>query len=84
MDPEYDITDRKLVLVQFVKTFMERFYGAVRATAEVEDVLHEALRLHEKFCKGWVARHHRTLSAEVSAVVLVGFYDFLSRTCPGT
>ena len=86
VDPEYDITDRKLVLVQFVKTFMERFYGAVRATAEVEDVVHEALRMHEEFCKGWVARHHRTLSAEVSAAaeaLVGGFYDFLRPHLPG-
>ena len=85
-DPKYDITESKLVLVQFVKTFMEMNYGAVRATAEVEDVVHEALRLHEEFCKGWVARHHRTLSAEVTAAAAAlvgGFYDFLRQHLPG-
>jgi hypothetical protein len=69
-DPEYDVTDRASVLAQFVKMYMEKFYNRVDVGAmgaEVEDVVHEALSMHEEFCKGWVSRHHRTLSAEVTS-----------------
>lgn len=86
-DPDYDITDRAAVLAQFVKIYMEKFYGQVSVTgpADVEDVVHEALRMHEEFCKGWVATHHKTLSAEVTAATeaLVGqFFDDLKPYMP--
>ena len=48
-------------------------------------MVHEALRMHEEYCKGWVALHHRTLSAEVSAAaeaLVGGFYDFLRPHLP--
>jgi hypothetical protein len=77
-DPEYDITDRATVLAQFVKMYMEKFYThiSVMGSTDVEEVVHEALRLHEEFCKGWVHRHHRTLSPEITAAseALVGLY----------
>jgi hypothetical protein len=41
--------------------------------------------LHEEFCKGWVHRHHRTLSAETTAAAesLVGvFIDDLHDAFP--
>ena len=86
-DPEYDVTDRAMVLAQFVKMYMEKFYGNVKVTgpADVEEVVHEALRMHEEFCKGWVTRHHRTLSAEITAAseTLVGhFFDDLKAHLP--
>ena len=86
-DPEYDVTDRSQVLSQFVKMYMDKFYTHVSVTGstDVEEVVHEALRLHEEFCKGWVHRHHRTLSAEVTAAseALVGlFFDELKGTFP--
>jgi hypothetical protein len=82
VDPEYDVTDRAAVLAQFVKLYMEKFYGQVSVTGQtdVEEVVHEALRMHEEFCKGWITRHHKTLSAEIVAAseALVGlFYDDL-------
>jgi hypothetical protein len=82
IDPEYDVTDRSAVLAQFVKMYMEKFYGQVSVTGptDVEEVVHEALWMHEEFCKGWISRHHKTLSAEVTAAseALVGlFYDNL-------
>ena len=77
-DPEYDITDRATVLAQFVRMYMEKFYThiSVMGSTDVEEVVHEALRLHEEFCKGWVHRHHRTLSPEITAAseALVGLY----------
>ena len=77
-DPEYDITDRGTVLAQFVRMYMEKFYThiSVMGSTDVEEVVHEALRLHEEFCKGWVHRHHRTLSPEINAAseALVGLY----------
>ena len=77
-DPEYDITDRATVLAQFVKMYMEKFYThiSVMGSTDVEEVVHEALRLHEEFCKGWVHRHHRTLAPEITAAseALVGMY----------
>ena len=86
-DPEYDVTDRAAVLSQFVKMYMEKFYGQVSVTGptDVEEVVHEALRMHEEFCKGWISRHHKTLSAEVTAAseALVGlFYDDLRAYIP--
>lgn len=85
-DPEYDVTDRAAVLAQFVKMYMEKFYNRVEAgsaDADVEGVVQEALSMHEEFCKGWVQRHHRTLSAQVTAATeaLVGvFYNDLIRS----
>lgn len=77
-DPEFDITDRSVVMAQFVRTYMEKFYQhvSVTSTTDVEEVVHEALRMHEEFCKGWVSRHHRTLSSEISAAseALVGLF----------
>ena len=77
-DPEYDITDRATVLAQFVRMYMEKFYThiSVMGSTDVEEVVHEALRVHEEVCKGWVHRHHRTLSPEITAAseALVGLY----------
>ena len=86
-DPEYDVTDRSTVLAQFVKMYMEKFYThvSVMGSTDVEEVVHEALRLHEEFCKGWVHRHHRTLASEVNAAseALVGlYYDELKTMFP--
>lgn len=78
IDPEYDVSDRSMVLSQFVKAYMERFYHGVSVTGstDVAEVVHEALRMHEEFCKGWVYRHHRTLSSEITAAseALVGLF----------
>jgi hypothetical protein len=87
IDPEYDVSDRAPVLAQFVKMYMEKFYTRVNAPGDsaVEDVVGEALHLHEEFCKGWVHRHNRTLSAEVSSAAdsLVGvFFEDLRRAFP--
>lgn len=87
-DPEYDVTDRSAVLAQFVKMYMEKFYTRVDVGsngAEVEDVVQEALSMHEEFCKGWVAKHHRTLSAEVTSAgeaLLGGFLSSLKSVFP--
>lgn len=87
IDPEYDVSDRAPVLAQFVKMYMEKFYSQINAPAGaiVEDVVQEALYLHEEFCKGWVHRHHRTLSAEITSAAesLVGvFLEDLRRAFP--
>ena len=86
-DPEYDITDRATVLAQFVRMYMEKFYThiSVMGSTDVEEVVHEALRLHEEFCKGWVHRHHRTLAPEITAAseALVGqYYDDMKSIFP--
>ena len=87
VDPEYDVSDRSMVLAQFVKAYMEKFYQhvSVEGATDVEEVVHEALRMHEEFCKGWVARHHRTLASEITAAseALVGmFMDSLKPIIP--
>ena len=87
-DPEYDVTDRSVVMAQFVRTYMEKFYQHVNvvSSTDVEDVVHEALRMHEEFCKGWVSKHHRTLSTEITSAseALVGlFMDDLRHLFPG-
>jgi hypothetical protein len=87
-DPEYDVTDRAPVLAQFVKMYMEKFYNRVdvgASGAEVEDVVGEVLSMHEEFCKGWVSKHHRTLSAEVTSAgeaLLGGFLASLKAVFP--
>ena len=87
-DPAYDVTDRAAVLAQFVKMYMEKFYNRVEvgtSTSDVKEVIHEAMSMHEEFCKGWVERHHRTLSADIvsAAEALVGvFYSSLTRAFP--
>ena len=88
IDPEYDVSDRSMVLAQFVKTYMEKFYQSVSVvgSSDVEEVVHEALRMHEEFCKGWVSRHHRTLSSEIASAseALIGlFMDELKTVFPG-
>jgi hypothetical protein len=87
IDPEYDVSDRSAVMAQFVKLYMEKFYGNVQphGPGVVEDVVYEALNMHEEFCKGWVSRHHRTLSAEVTAAseALIGmFYEHMKPAFP--
>ena len=87
IDPEYDVSDRAPVLAQFVKMYMEKFYNKVNGPGEsaVEDVVEEALYLHEEFCKGWVHRHHRTLTSEVASAAesLVGvFFEDLCQAFP--
>ena len=87
IDPEYDVSDRSAVMAQFVKLYMEKFYSNVQphGPGVVEDVVYEALNMHEEFCKGWVSRHHRTLSAEVTAAseALIGmFYDHMKAAFP--
>ena len=87
-DPEYSISDRSVVMEQFVKLYMEKFYSNVSVTSgtsSAEDVIHEALRLHQQFCKSWVETHHRTLSAEVvsTAEALIGmFYQGITANMP--
>jgi hypothetical protein len=87
VDPEYDVSDRAPVLAQFVKMYMEKFYSQINAPAGavVEDVVQEALGIHEEFCKSWVHTHHRTLSSDVAAAAesLVGvFFADLSKAFP--
>ena len=51
----------------------------------VDEVVLEALSMHEEFCKGWIACHHRTLTSEITAAAetLVGlFYTKLETTIP--
>ena len=88
IDPEYDVTDRAPVLAQFVKMYMEKFYIRVdvgTGAGDVEDVVQEALSMHEEFCKGWVRKHHRTLSSEVTAAgeaLLAGFFPTIQAAFP--
>ena len=79
LDPAYDITDRALLLNQFIKMYMEKFYSHTRVDGEDSDVagvVEEAFRLHQEFCKGWIMTHHRTLAAEITAPseALVGMF----------
>ena len=87
-DPEYDMTDRTAIMAQFVRMYMERFYKKVdvhSGNTGVDEVVQEALSMHEEFCKGWVACHHRTLTPEVTSAAesLVGlFYNKLEGIVP--
>ena len=86
-DPQYDMSDRKALIAQFTKLYMDKFYSSVsvHGPADTEEVVEHALSMHEDFCKGWVAKHHRNLSAEVTAAseALVGmFYQDLKPTLP--
>jgi len=68
-DPEYDVTDRKALLAQFVRLYIDKFYGSVsvHGPADAEEIVEHALMMHQDFCRGWVERHHRTLSPEVTS-----------------
>ena len=86
-DPEYDVTDRKALLAQFVKLYIDKFYGSVsvHGPADAEEIVEHALMMHQDFCRGWVEKHHRTLSPEITSAseALVGmFYDDMKRTFP--
>ena len=71
-DPEYDATDRAAIMAQFVRMYLERFYKKVDVNSGntgVDEVVQEALSMHEEFCKGWIACHHRTLTSEITAEI---------------
>lgn len=86
-DPEYDVTDRKILLAQFARLYIDKFYAGVsiNGPADAEEVVQHALSMHEDFCKSWIEKHHRTLSPDITSAseALVGmFYDDMKPAFP--
>lgn len=87
LDPDYDPTDRKPVMQQFMAKYMERFYTRMQP-GNVPDVLElseEALHKHKAFCKTWVKKHYCTLTPNITgpAEALANeFFPYLQGQMP--
>ena len=70
--------DRAEMMEQFLKTYLSRFLSRVPQTSneEPDDVIREAVQMHQQFCSGWVREHKRSLSPviESTAEALVGLF----------
>jgi hypothetical protein len=90
LDPDYDPSDRKEVMDQFMSKYLNRFYTRVDAGSNEPDAMvlsEEALHKHKVFCQAWTKKHYRCLTPAVTAPAeaLAGeFYDDMVAMCdPG-
>jgi hypothetical protein len=87
LDPDYDPTDRKPVMQQFMTKYLERFYTRMQPgnIPDVSDLSDEALHKHKSFCKAWVKRHYCTLTPNITgpAEALTNeFFPYLKGQMP--
>jgi len=70
--------DRAEMMDQFLRTYLSRFLNKVPQTTneDPEDVIREAVQMHQQFCSGWVREHKRSLSPvlEATAEAMVGLF----------
>ena len=69
LDPDYDASDRKAVMDQFMEKYLDRFYARVEPgnVPTVGEVSEEVLHKHKTFCKAWTKKHYKTLTPAVTA-----------------
>jgi hypothetical protein len=64
---------------EFLRTYLSRFLSQVPQTLadDPEQVIREAVQMHQQFCAGWVREHKRGLSPtlESAAEALVGIFS---------
>jgi hypothetical protein len=87
LDPDYDPTDRKPVMQQFMAKYLDRFYTRMQPgnIPDVLDLSEEALHKHKTFCKAWVKKHYCTLTPNITgpAEALANeFFPYLQGQMP--
>ena len=87
LDPDYDPTDRKPVMQQFMAKYLERFYTRMQPgnVPDVQELSEEALHKHKTFCKAWVRKHYCTLTPNITgpAEALANeFFPYLQAQMP--
>jgi len=85
-DLGFDAYDRSLIMEQFMRGYVGRFLSQVSQKPGRElnpdQVVREAIQMHERFCEAWVKEHKRGLAplVESCAEALVGnFCDGVLR-----
>jgi len=70
--------DRAEMMDQFLRSYLSRFLGKVPQTTQEnpEEIIGEAVQMHQQFCAGWVREHKRSLAPaiEAAAEALVGLF----------
>lgn len=83
LDPDYDPTDRKPLMAQFMGKYMDRFWSKREHSSsghDVKSLSEEALHKHREWCKAWARKHYKGLTPLVTAPAesLAGeFYPYL-------
>lgn len=82
LDPDYDPTDRKALMEQFMGKYLDRFWARTDPgnSPAIQAVSEEALHKHKTWCKAWAEKHYKCLSPAVTspAESLAGeFYPYL-------
>lgn len=70
LDPDYDPSDRKAVMDQFMAKYLSRFYARADAGSnepDAQSLSEEALHKHKTFCQAWTKKHYRCLTPAVTA-----------------
>ena len=69
IDSDFDPTDRKTVMNQFMGKYLDRFYSHMDTGNEPDtrDVVAEALHKFKSFCQAWVQKHYKTLTPMVTS-----------------
>jgi hypothetical protein len=81
VDLGFDAYDRSLIMEQFMRGYVGRFLSKVSQKPGRElnpdNVVQEAIQMHERFCEAWVKEHKRGLSPliESCAEALVGNFS---------
>jgi hypothetical protein len=68
LDPDYDPTDRKPLMAQFMGKYMDRFWTKREHTSgqDVSRLSEEALHKHRAWCKTWSNKHYKGLTPAVT------------------
>lgn len=87
LDPDYDPTDRKSVMQQFMGKYLERFYTRMQPgnVPDVLDLSEEVLHKHKAFCKAWVKKHYCTLTPAITSpaeALANEFFPYLQGQMP--
>jgi hypothetical protein len=83
LDPDYDPSDRDVVMNQFMAKYLERFYTRQNTgnTPGAAKVAEEALQKHKAFCKAWVQKHYKTLTPVITSPAEALASDFHATIC---